>query len=82
MIRMFSRRQKLGWLLASFVVGIACWWTLSVFLRERSKGIEEHLLGGTQSEQEIDSNIPQPKLSPSDVGTANRGRIRRIATEH
>lgn len=73
MVSSFSKHRKLGWLLASFVVGAACWWTFSVVLRERSDRIE---LGGTQIEKEIDSSIPQPKLSPSDVVTLQVNSLR------
>lgn len=69
----FSKHRKLGWLLLSFVVGVACWWTLSVVLREPSDRIE---FGGAQIEREIDSNIPQPKLSPSDVVTLQVNSLR------
>ena len=73
MVTLLSLRQKLGWLLASFAVGIACWTTFAVILCGRPNGIE---LAGLQLENEVDANIPQPKLSPLDVVTLQMNSIR------
>ena len=73
MLSFFANRQKLVWLLSSFAVGVACWWTLNLVLSGRSGQTE---LGDSQIEKEIDPNIPQPKLSPSDVVTLQVNSLR------
>ena len=70
MMRKFTTRNQVYGLTACFVVGISCWFTFVFFVSGINSS--EPLI----VEQELDTSIPQPDLSPADVVTMQVHSIR------
>ncbi len=78
----FFKPQQLGWLAASFSIGIACWVIISVLLRGNSDAIEQLLLAGNSAtDREVDLSVPRPELEPSQVVTMQVNSIRDAVTD-
>ena len=69
-MKTFSMRQKYGWIALCFIVGIACWLAFSKLI------VSTSAIGQMQVDQEVDTSIPQPGLSPADVVTLQVNSIR------
>jgi hypothetical protein len=77
MVSLLRKLSQQGWLVAFFMVGICCWLLFGQTLRRillEPRRTAQHEV--TDADPEVDSTIPHPSLSPSDVVTKQVDSIR------
>ncbi len=78
----FFKPQQLGWLAASFSIGIASWIIIGVLLRGNSGARERSSLAvSSKIDEEVDLSVPQPELEPSQVVAMQVNSIRDAMTD-